>query len=139
MTSIFRRTLYNSTCRPRLNLSLCQFSRLNLYCRSIHFSQSSPKTMPTYPGSCYCRDIEYELSLSSPDDARTSLCHCKSCKVRRHCNMPSLYMPIINATNTRNRKPSEQTTVLLRRSPKTLSESLKVPQRNMWPTMGPDR
>lgn len=39
--------------------------------------------MPTYTGSCSCRKIEYELSLLSPDDARTSLCHCRNCKVRR--------------------------------------------------------
>ncbi|KIW00018.1 uncharacterized protein PV09_08370 [Verruconis gallopava] len=31
-------------------------------------------------GSCYCRAIEYELNLGSPDDARTSLCHCHNCK-----------------------------------------------------------
>lgn len=37
--------------------------------------------MPTYRGSCFCRNIEYELQLDSPDDARTSLCHCRSCKV----------------------------------------------------------
>ncbi|KAK1141736.1 hypothetical protein N8T08_008834 [Aspergillus melleus] len=36
--------------------------------------------MPKYTGSCYCRKIEYELDLSSPDDARTSLCHCRNCK-----------------------------------------------------------
>jgi hypothetical protein len=31
-------------------------------------------------GSCYCRNITYQLKLASLDDARTSLCHCKSCK-----------------------------------------------------------
>ncbi|KAJ3772195.1 DUF636 domain protein [Lentinula raphanica] len=31
-------------------------------------------------GSCYCRALEYELKLESPDEARTSLCHCSSCK-----------------------------------------------------------
>ena len=36
--------------------------------------------MPRYTGSCYCRQIQYELNLSSPDDARTSLCHCRNCK-----------------------------------------------------------
>lgn len=101
MTSTLQRTLYNSTYRPRLNLSLSQFSRPNLYCSSsIHFFQSPPRAMPTYPGSCYCRDIEYELSLASPDDARTSLCHCKSCKVRGRCNMSSLFMPTMNSANT---------------------------------------
>jgi hypothetical protein len=32
-------------------------------------------------GGCYCGEIRYELHLDSPDDARTSLCHCSSCKV----------------------------------------------------------
>ncbi|EIN08037.1 DUF636 domain protein [Punctularia strigosozonata HHB-11173 SS5] len=27
-----------------------------------------------------CRAIEYELTLDSPDSARTSLCHCTNCK-----------------------------------------------------------
>ncbi|KAJ5160920.1 uncharacterized protein N7482_007924 [Penicillium canariense] len=36
--------------------------------------------MPVYSGSCVCRRIEYELRLDSPDDARTSLCHCRNCK-----------------------------------------------------------
>ncbi|RLM01921.1 hypothetical protein CFD26_108124 [Aspergillus turcosus] len=36
--------------------------------------------MPQYTGSCYCRNIKYEISLSSPDEARTSLCHCSNCK-----------------------------------------------------------
>ncbi|PKY01759.1 DUF636 domain protein [Aspergillus campestris IBT 28561] len=36
--------------------------------------------MPSYPGSCFCRNIEYQLTLASPDDARTSLCHCRNCK-----------------------------------------------------------
>ncbi|GCB18891.1 putative glutathione-dependent formaldehyde-activating enzyme [Aspergillus awamori] len=36
--------------------------------------------MQSYPGSCFCHKITYNLNLSSPDDARTSLCHCSSCK-----------------------------------------------------------
>ncbi|KAL4922625.1 Mss4-like protein [Aspergillus aurantiobrunneus] len=36
--------------------------------------------MPSYSGSCTCRRIQYDLNLASPDDARTSLCHCSSCK-----------------------------------------------------------
>lgn len=38
-------------------------------------------TMPVYSGSCFCRSIQYNLTLSSPDEARTSLCHCRNCKV----------------------------------------------------------
>ncbi|KAJ3997674.1 DUF636 domain protein [Lentinula boryana] len=33
-------------------------------------------------GSCYCHALEYKLELESPDAARTSLCHCSSCKVK---------------------------------------------------------
>ncbi|KAJ5280707.1 DUF636 domain protein [Penicillium angulare] len=36
--------------------------------------------MPIYSGSCFCRNIEYELHLASPDEARTSLCHCRNCR-----------------------------------------------------------
>lgn len=32
-------------------------------------------------GSCFCHRLTYELEVESPDDARTSLCHCKNCKV----------------------------------------------------------
>ena len=60
--------------------------------------------MPSYQGSCFCRNIEYQLMLNSPDDARTSLCHCRNCKV-----FPTfLYQPRI-PTDSR-RKHSEQTT-----------------------------
>ena len=37
--------------------------------------------MPVYPGGCYCRAIRYEVELEDADKARTSLCHCKNCKV----------------------------------------------------------
>ncbi|KAF7503889.1 hypothetical protein GJ744_003029 [Endocarpon pusillum] len=33
-----------------------------------------------FPGSCYCRTIQYEIELESKDDARTSICHCGNCK-----------------------------------------------------------
>ncbi|KAI0061097.1 DUF636 domain protein [Artomyces pyxidatus] len=36
--------------------------------------------MPTYTGGCYCGDVRYEINLGSPDDARTSICHCGNCK-----------------------------------------------------------
>ncbi|TFK46200.1 hypothetical protein OE88DRAFT_1668068 [Heliocybe sulcata] len=31
-------------------------------------------------GGCYCGTIRYEIKLESPDEARTSICHCKNCK-----------------------------------------------------------
>ncbi|CAL1712631.1 unnamed protein product [Somion occarium] len=33
-----------------------------------------------YSGGCFCSEIRYQLDLVSPDEARTSLCHCKNCK-----------------------------------------------------------
>lgn len=33
-----------------------------------------------YPGGCYCKEIRYEIELETPDEARTSLCHCRNCK-----------------------------------------------------------
>lgn len=46
---------------------------------STSLSQLTRK-MTTLTGSCYCKNIQYEVSLNSPDDARTSLCHCRNCK-----------------------------------------------------------
>ncbi|KAI0091420.1 Mss4-like protein [Irpex rosettiformis] len=31
-------------------------------------------------GGCYCGEIRYELHLGTPNEGRTSLCHCHSCK-----------------------------------------------------------
>lgn len=36
--------------------------------------------MPTYGGQCVCGRLRYSLSIDSPDNARTSLCHCLSCR-----------------------------------------------------------
>lgn len=35
-----------------------------------------------YKGACYCKAVQYEIDIASPDEARTSLCHCYNCKVR---------------------------------------------------------
>lgn len=32
------------------------------------------------PGSCFCNNIAYCIRLETLDDAKTSLCHCKTCK-----------------------------------------------------------
>ncbi|KAK5077323.1 hypothetical protein LTR51_003012 [Lithohypha guttulata] len=37
--------------------------------------------MPDLKGGCTCGRIRYELALNNVDDARTTLCHCRSCKV----------------------------------------------------------
>ncbi|KAF8151582.1 Mss4-like protein [Crassisporium funariophilum] len=34
----------------------------------------------TYDGVCECKAIQWSITLSSPSDARTSLCHCIPCK-----------------------------------------------------------
>jgi len=35
----------------------------------------------TFPGSCYCGEVQYKLTLDNPaEDARTSICHCTNCK-----------------------------------------------------------
>lgn len=31
-------------------------------------------------GACTCKALQFTVSLASPDDARTSLCHCTSCR-----------------------------------------------------------
>lgn len=36
--------------------------------------------MPDYKGQCVCGKLQYTLALDSPDAARTSLCHCLSCR-----------------------------------------------------------
>lgn len=36
--------------------------------------------MPQFSGGCTCGRVRYKLNLESIDDARTSLCHCGSCK-----------------------------------------------------------
>jgi hypothetical protein len=34
----------------------------------------------TIPGSCTCGSVQYTLTMDSADAARTSLCHCHSCR-----------------------------------------------------------
>jgi hypothetical protein len=31
-------------------------------------------------GRCVCNSVKYSVNLNSPEDARTTLCHCKSCR-----------------------------------------------------------
>ncbi|KAI4100648.1 MAG: hypothetical protein L6R37_005360 [Teloschistes peruensis] len=33
-----------------------------------------------YKGACYCKALAYEIDIPSPEEARTSFCHCKNCK-----------------------------------------------------------
>lgn len=34
----------------------------------------------TFTGQCTCGSLRYSVDLESPDAARTSLCHCSSCR-----------------------------------------------------------
>ena len=48
------------------------------------FSTSKPFNM-IFPGGCYCKKVRYEIDLEDADKARTSICHCKNCKVSEIC------------------------------------------------------
>jgi hypothetical protein len=52
-------------------------------------------------GSCICHKIEYELELESADDARTSVCHCRNCKVPIHTTL-NLIIALIQAESFRD-------------------------------------
>ncbi len=59
-------------------------------------SQNLPHSLVVrmvYKGGCYCGEIRYTIDVS-PDNARTSLCHCLNCKVN-HSPLPKthLYFP----------------------------------------------
>lgn len=86
-----------------------------------HQSHHHLTKMQSYPGSCFCHKITYNLNLSSPDDARTSLCHCRSCKVSQidpgvlicnlYLNLAHKVFDRLTNTSPDYRKLSEQTTV----------------------------
>ena len=71
MTSL-RLRLLGDTARP-----ISRYSKLPRY-HYIHTSRAF--AMPIYKGGCYCGELKYTVDVS-PDDARTSLCHCNNCKV----------------------------------------------------------
>lgn len=107
------------------------------------FSRLSTPNMPTYTGSCYCRNIQYNLTLSSPDDARTSLCHCHNCKVHAFYNPSSLYpktkiwLFICWRECLLSRKRSAQITASHPKSPRTPYRSPRAHLKSMRPTMDP--
>ena len=54
----------------------------NLFNRkALRADSLEPVKMSIYNGRCYCRQISYSITLQTPDSARTSLCHCKNCKI----------------------------------------------------------
>ncbi|TEB37674.1 hypothetical protein FA13DRAFT_1752385 [Coprinellus micaceus] len=39
----------------------------------------------SFPGSCYCHEIEYLIELGNPEQgARTSICYCANCRIRKY-------------------------------------------------------
>ncbi|KAK4646124.1 hypothetical protein QC761_207570 [Podospora bellae-mahoneyi] len=51
---------------------------INFYPQARTMSSSHSKTQ--LKGGCTCKTVQYTLTLNSVEDARTTLCHCKSCK-----------------------------------------------------------
>lgn len=53
---------------------------------SVLCSLYNPRNKTSMPvnltGGCSCTALTYRVSLDSLDDARVTLCHCSSCKVR---------------------------------------------------------
>lgn len=45
---------------------------------------STPGLTPTEPlfftGGCFCKKLTYTIRLTSLDEARTMICHCRDCK-----------------------------------------------------------
>lgn len=64
-------------------------SKLRIHGHSAPLPLSRYASTMVYKGACYCKAVKYEIDISSPDEARTSLCHCKNCKVR------SLMVPLL--------------------------------------------
>lgn len=60
------------------------FSRRTFGSTAAQLLRASDKMAKSIPGGCYCTKVRYEVSLDNPDkEARTSICHCKNCKVSR--------------------------------------------------------
>ena len=83
-------------------------------------------------GGYYCGEIRYELHLSSPDDARTSLCHCHSCKV-----CPSFLLSDDADLHWFYRSSLAQNSAWLRRSQRTLCGCCRAQPRSTSATTAP--
>jgi hypothetical protein len=88
-TTLLPITLSRPACRigPLINFLLLTFPFPFPPWYSINTNLPYPKMI--YTGSCYCKEITFQGEIDSPDNARTSLCHCNNCKVRSssHCQM----------------------------------------------------
>jgi hypothetical protein len=61
--------------------SLATYPRFSYSARIPYRFQSTKATMGLdLKGRCVCSSLKYSVNLNSADDARTTLCHCKSCR-----------------------------------------------------------
>jgi hypothetical protein len=64
-----------------LRCLLSQSLRARTVAPSIRrFHPTAAKMTEHLTGRCVCGSLKYSLDLKSADDARTTLCHCQSCK-----------------------------------------------------------
>lgn len=84
MSTLRRISSYIKSLLDHFQLSIDIFAPIRPHNKDHHFDERAPLRPPTmiYTGACYCGQIKYELDLASPDDARTSICHCRNCQVR---------------------------------------------------------
>ncbi|KAK0666392.1 Mss4-like protein [Cercophora samala] len=71
-----------TTYTPRF-LLLLPTTSAHHHTRFIHSTQPlrmSSESKIQLKGSCTCKSLQYTLSLNSTEDARTTLCHCRSCR-----------------------------------------------------------
>ena len=108
-------------------------SNLSIRASIRTFSTSQTFAMPVYKGGCYCGELKYTVDVS-PDDARTSLCHCKNCKVSSHWPKPCFSLQLITP---HDRNSSAQLSVSQQRFRCHLSRTLPTRESPLYmkPTM----
>lgn len=119
--------------RPAAALNKLQTPNHTVRASIRAFSTSRAFAMPVYKGGCYCGELKYTVDVS-PDDARTSLCHCKNCKVS------SLWPTIcfsLQWLTTHNRNSSAQLSVSQQKFQCRLSRTLPTRRSPLYmkPTM----
>jgi hypothetical protein len=65
--------------RPSLSL-LAPSTRTKLISSPLYLHHHQPTMTIHMQGRCVCNKLQYSLDLDSPEDARTTLCHCHSCR-----------------------------------------------------------
>lgn len=62
------------------NHSIKRFNRQIVCALTSVFSILPIMSVVQVHGSCVCGAVRYRISVESPDDGRTTLCHCSSCR-----------------------------------------------------------